>query len=77
MPYSCGRRDNFYLWRVTANILNKQPWTNSKGWSSSLGVRHGANNTSPKKKRILRKQYKSHRLGWILWINNLSDVIWT
>jgi hypothetical protein len=29
---------------VAANILNKQPQTNSKGWSSSLGVGRGANN---------------------------------
>jgi hypothetical protein len=31
------------------NILNKQPRTNDKGWSSSLGVGRGANNCSPKK----------------------------
>jgi hypothetical protein len=30
--------------RLAANILNKQPRTNDKGWSSSLGVGHGANN---------------------------------
>jgi hypothetical protein len=34
------------LWRLAANILNKQPRTNDKGWSSSLGVGHGANNPS-------------------------------
>jgi hypothetical protein len=27
--------------RVAANILNKQPQTNDKGWSSSLGVGRG------------------------------------
>jgi len=25
------------VWRVAANILNKQLWTAAKGWSSSLG----------------------------------------
>jgi hypothetical protein len=30
-----------------ANELNKQPRTIDKGWSSSLGVGRGANNTSP------------------------------
>ena len=25
------------IWRVDANILNKQLWTTNKGWSSSLG----------------------------------------
>jgi hypothetical protein len=29
-----------------ANILNKQPRANDKGWSSSLGVWRGANNPS-------------------------------
>ena len=35
------------LWRVAANILNKQSQTADKGWSSSFGVGQGANNSSP------------------------------
>ena len=35
------------IWRVDANILNKQSWIADKGWSSSLGVGRGANNSSP------------------------------
>jgi hypothetical protein len=34
----CGWRNDLQLWRLAANILNKQPRTNNKGWSSSLGV---------------------------------------
>jgi hypothetical protein len=34
-------------WRLAANILNKQPRTKDKGWSSILGVGRGANNPSP------------------------------
>ena len=34
------------IWRVAANIFNKQSWTVDKGWSSSLGVGRGANNPS-------------------------------
>ena len=34
------------IWRVAANILNKQPRTVDKGWSSSLRVGRGANNCS-------------------------------
>jgi len=26
------------IWRVNANVLNKQLWTANKGWSSSLRV---------------------------------------
>jgi hypothetical protein len=41
------------LWMVTPNILNKQPRTSDKGWSSSLGVGHGANNPSPLKNKFV------------------------
>jgi hypothetical protein len=30
--------DSLQIWRVAANILNKQSWTANKGWSSSLVV---------------------------------------
>jgi hypothetical protein len=43
---ACRWRNGLQLWRVAANILNKQQRTNGKGWSSSLGVGHGANNPS-------------------------------
>jgi len=35
------------IWRVAANILNKQSRTADEVWSSSLGVGRGANNASP------------------------------
>jgi len=35
------------IWRIAANILNKQWWTADMEWSSSLGVERGANNSSP------------------------------
>jgi hypothetical protein len=38
----CGWRNGLQLWRVAANILNKQPWRNDKRWSSSLRVGRGA-----------------------------------
>ena len=36
------------IWRVAANILNKQSRTVDNGWSSSLGVGRGAKNSSNK-----------------------------
>jgi hypothetical protein len=39
--------DGLQIWRVVANILNKQSRTADKGWSSSLGVGRGVNNSSP------------------------------
>jgi len=35
------------IWRVDANILNKQSRTADKGWWSSLGVGRGAKTSSP------------------------------
>jgi hypothetical protein len=35
------------IWRLDASILNKQSRRADKGWSSSLGVGRGANNSSP------------------------------
>ena len=40
------------MWRVAANILNKQSRTADEGWSSSLQVGRGANNASPSKKNV-------------------------
>ena len=42
------------IWRVAANKLNMQSRTANKGWSYSLGVGRGANNSSPVKKKLLR-----------------------
>ena len=32
------------IWRLAANVLNKQSWTADQVWSSCLGVWRGANN---------------------------------
>jgi hypothetical protein len=37
--------DALQVWRVAANILNKQSRTADKEWSSSLGVGRGDNNS--------------------------------
>ena len=39
------------IWKEVANILNKQSRTADKGWSSSLGVGRGANNSYTIKKK--------------------------
>jgi hypothetical protein len=72
----CGWRNGLQLWRLAANILNEQPWTNDKGWSSSLGVGRGGNNHSQKKINVVWKFKKSLGPGWILWINDPRYGIW-
>jgi hypothetical protein len=46
-PRVADRGDGLQVWRVAANILNKQSRTADSGWSSSLGVGRGANNPPP------------------------------
>jgi hypothetical protein len=41
------RGDGLQIWRVAANMLNKQSLTAESGWSSRLGVGLGANNPLP------------------------------
>jgi hypothetical protein len=48
-PQVADGKDALQVWKVAANILNKQSRTADKGWSSSLGVGSVANNSSPKK----------------------------
>jgi hypothetical protein len=45
-PQIANGGDKFQIWRAAVNILNKQSWPADKGWSSSLGVGRGANNSS-------------------------------
>jgi hypothetical protein len=46
-PQVADGGDALQVWRVAANILNKQSQTADKGLSSSLGVGCGADNSSP------------------------------
>jgi hypothetical protein len=43
-PQAADGGDGLQIWRVAANILNKQSRTADMGWSSSLQVGQGANN---------------------------------
>jgi hypothetical protein len=42
-PRVADRGDSLQIWRIPANILNKQSRTDDSGWPS-LGVGRGANN---------------------------------
>ena len=42
-----GMEEQPPIWKGAANKLNKQSRAADKGWSSSLGVGRGANNSSP------------------------------
>jgi hypothetical protein len=56
------------IWRVAANILNMQSQIADKGWSSSLGVGRGANNSSLWKPISVMKHLQTKPgPGLILW----------
>jgi hypothetical protein len=56
-PLVADRGDGLQIWRVAANILNKQSQTADSGWSSSMGVGWGANNPPPKKNSTFATKY--------------------
>jgi hypothetical protein len=45
-PQVADGRNGLQIWRVAANILNKQSRTADEGRSSSFGVGRGANNST-------------------------------
>jgi hypothetical protein len=46
-PQVADGGDGLQIWRLAANILNKQSRRAEKGWSSSLEEGRRANNSSP------------------------------
>jgi hypothetical protein len=46
-PQVADGGEGLQIWRVAANMLNKQSRTADKGWPSGLGVGRGANNSPP------------------------------
>jgi hypothetical protein len=68
--------DGLQIWRVAANVLNKQSRTAEKGWFYRLGVGRWAGNSLPKKISLLRKRSQSLGPGRIPWINDLSERKW-
>jgi hypothetical protein len=57
------------IWRIAANIFNKQSQTVDKGWSSSLGVGRGDKNSSPYKNKLVTKYHK----GPPTWRDSLDE----
>jgi hypothetical protein len=66
------------IWKVTANILNKQVRTADKVWSYSSGIGRDANNSSPNKRNMLPNINWCLGTGLILchihdWIELVQD----
>ena len=58
---ACGCRNGLQMWRISANILNKQSRKADKEWSSRLGVWRGA--TTPHCKALTMSGISHKSLG--------------
>jgi hypothetical protein len=52
----CGWKNSLHIWRIAANISNKQSQITDKGWSSSWGL--GVGLTINRKSKFAAKYYK-------------------
>jgi hypothetical protein len=75
-PQVADGGDALQVWRVAANILNKQSRTADKGGPPAWGLGVGPTTPHPKKISLLRKIRRSLGPGRIPWINDLSDRKW-
>jgi len=71
-PRVADEEDGLQIWKVVANILNKQSRAADKGWSSSLGVGRGV---IAVKISLLRIVTQGIRIGRILW-NDVGNRNW-
>jgi hypothetical protein len=55
------------IWRVAANILNKQSWTADKGGPPAWGLGGGLTTLHRKESNTLRNVTKGLGIGRILW----------
>jgi hypothetical protein len=62
-PQVANGGDNLQIWRIAANISNKQLRTSDKGWSSSLWVGRGLRTPHRKETNMSRNVSQDLRLG--------------
>jgi hypothetical protein len=75
-PRVAVRGDGLQIWRVAANILNKQSWTANSGWYSSLGLGGGLTTLPRETQYLLRTTTHSLGIERITW-HNISTGKWT
>jgi len=63
------------IWRVAANMLNEQSRTANTGWSSSMEVGRGVNNSSLLINRLITKCYAGSRT-WTKVCNDPENGKW-
>ena len=61
VPWVADGGVGLQIWRIAANILNKQSWTADQEWSSSLGVWREAKQPHAEKITLAQKQHTGPR----------------
>jgi hypothetical protein len=69
LPQVADGGDGLQIWKVAANILNKQSLTADKGWSSNLEVGREASQLLTVKQKLVTKIYKKPRT----WTDSLDN----
>jgi hypothetical protein len=69
------RGDGLQMWRVAANILNKQSRTADNGWSSSLGVGRVANNPPPERNSMFVTKHYTQPRTWTDSLDRWQAVV--
>jgi hypothetical protein len=74
-PRVAGRGDGLQIWRIAANVLNKQSGKAEKRWSPSLGVGRGEKLLSVINE-IVMKCYTWHRSWTGFFCNEVGKGKW-
>jgi hypothetical protein len=74
-PQVADGGDGLQIWRVTTNILNKHLRKADDGWSSSLDIERGSNNSSAQQTISLRNITQDLEIGWF-HCNDLGGENW-
>jgi hypothetical protein len=75
-PQFADGGDGLQIWRVAANILNKQSRTADRGWSSSMGAGREFKTHHRKTTNLSRNRKDNLEPGRILWQNGLDTEKW-
>jgi hypothetical protein len=75
-PRVVDRGDGLQIWRVAANILNKQSRTADSVWSSSLGVGRGLTAPSPYNSIFVTIHYAEPRvMNWLAYGSGAGSLM--
>jgi hypothetical protein len=70
----CVWRNGFQLCRLAASTLNKQPWTDNKGWSPAWGLGVELTTLHRKNKLVTKNLTAKDRNRWRALVNSVLNL---